>query len=394
MTKRSQPSALAAAMVERLDGMVLTGAPMQALFDSFCQGLSAGGLPLTRGFVSFRVLHPLYEAASMVWSKQGVENQLHPQGGSKNPEWLRSPLHMIQARQVPMIRRHLTGASALLDFALLEDLKAAGGTDYAGFGVSFNEAWTEGVLSSWMTDRPRGFSDADLRDLQHLMQPLAIALKSRIEKGIAENIATAYLGQRAGRRVLDGAIRRGDGERVSGALWYSDLRGSTALAERLSPEDFLAALNSYFDRAAAAILAGGGEVVSYIGDGVLGFFPDGGDPAGACQRALSAARAAGPGQAAGEAAGESAGQFGAGVFTLALHHGSFIYGNIGTEDRLQFTAIGRAINEVARLQDLTKNLEEPLLASGVFAKLAGGRWRDLGSQKVRGVDQPLTLFAQ
>ena len=99
---------------------------------------------------------------------------------------------------------------------------------------------------------------------------------------------------------------------------------------------------------------------------------------------MSAARTAGPGQVDEEAGG--------GVFTLALHHGSFIYGNIGTSDRLQFTAIGRAINEVARLQDLTKSLEEPLLVSGAFAALAGGEWRDLGSRKVRGVDQPLSLF--
>ncbi|MEJ1996269.1 MAG: hypothetical protein P8X75_13865 [Limibacillus sp.] len=275
--------------------------------------------------MSFRILHPLYEAASLIWTDEGIGNQLHLQGGETREQWLRSPLHLLHSSQLPFLRRRLVGRNAQLDFPLLEDLKETGGTDYLCLGVPFQSDWNEGVLSSWLTDRPRGFTDGHLRDIRSVMQPLAYALKSRIERQIAENIASAYLGRTAGERVLSGAIRRGDGERISGALWYSDLRGSTALAERLTPEDFLAALNAYFE--------------------------------------------------------------------VALHYGSFIYGNIGTADRLQFTAIGSSINELARIQDLTKSLGEPLLASGPFTEKAGGDWRGLGEHKVRGLDQALPLFA-
>ncbi|MEJ2026937.1 MAG: adenylate/guanylate cyclase domain-containing protein [Limibacillus sp.] len=334
--------------------------------------------------MSFRILHPLYEAASLIWTDEGIGNQLHLQGGETREQWQRSPLHLLHSNQLPFLRRRLVGRNAQLDFPLLQDLKETGGTDYLCLGVPFQSDWNEGVLSSWLTDRPRGFTDGHLRDIRSVMQPLAYALKSRIERQIAENIASAYLGRTAGERVLSGAIRRGDGERISGALWYSDLRGSTALAERLTPEDFLAALNAYFDRSAQAILEQGGEVISYIGDGVLGFFPDSEDPASACKQALAAAKKAAP------ALGQ--GSRGEQPFTVALHYGSFIYGNIGTADRLQFTAIGSSINELARIQDLTKSLGEPLLASGPFTEKAGGDWRGLGEHKVRGLDHALPLF--
>jgi adenylate cyclase len=378
------PSAVASATIERIEQIALTGASMEELFEACCSGLSGGGVPLRRALVSFRILHPLYEAASLIWTEGGVKNELHRQDGETREQWLRSPLYQLHSKRLPMLRRRLRGPNAQLDFPLLEELKAAGGTDYVCLGIPFNPDWNEGVLSSWLTDRPRGFSDSHLRDIRHVMQPLASALKSRIERRIAENIATAYLGRTAGEKVLSGAIRRGDGERISGALWYSDLRGSTAMADRLSPEDFLAVLNAYFDRSAEIVLKHGGEIVSYVGDGVLGFFPDRNDPESACACALKAAMEARPYL--------DHGLDGNPPFTIALHHGSFVYGNIGTSDRLQFTAIGSTINELARLQELTKVLEKPLLASGAFVTLTKIDWQHLGEQQVRGVASPLALF--
>ena len=248
MTRTKQPSAAVAALIEQLEEIALTGASMEELFDACCRALKAGGLPLVRGYISFRVLHPLYEAASLVWTADGLGWREHLQGGATREQWKRSPLYALHRDRVTFLRRRLTGRDALLDFPLLEELKAEGGTDYACLGVAFDAEWNTGLLSSWMTDRPRGFNESHLRDLRQIIRPLAAALKSRIERGIAENIATAYLGRSAGGQVLNGAIQRGQGERLNGALWYSDLRGSTTLAEALSAEDFLAALNAYFDR--------------------------------------------------------------------------------------------------------------------------------------------------
>jgi adenylate cyclase len=269
---------------------------------------------------------------------------------------------------------------------VLEEYRALGGTDYLVFLVGFDQSGERGIICSWLGDRATGFTDDEIAQLQRITRELGIALKAKFERSVAQNIAHAYLGKRAGEAVLHGLIRRGDGEKITAALWYSDLRRSTELADRLSAEAFLNLLGRYFEMTAAAVLDHGGEVVSLIGDAVLGLFRVEGSSEEACGRALTAAHEARRRLGASQPAAIDL------DFGIALHLGQVIYGNVGVPERLQFTVVGSAVNEVVRVQDLTKQLGCPLLATAAFAAATAGPWRPLGEHRLRGFETPVPIL--
>ncbi|MGA2893716.1 MAG: adenylate/guanylate cyclase domain-containing protein [Xanthobacteraceae bacterium] len=364
-----------------------------ALYGELCQRLRGIGVPILRGRVGYRVLHPLYDVNAMSWSPEsGVAIDLFRPDQSSGEEFLNSPINYALTHGLPVLRRRLTGETALVDFPLLAEFRALGGTDYLLFMVRFGRVGQAGIICSWLADRPSGFTDSEIAQLQRITRELAIALKAKIEHGVTQNIADAYLGKRAGAAVRNGSIRRGDGEKITAALWYSDLRRSTELADRLSADDFLKLLGRYFEMTAAAVLEHGGEVVSLIGDAVLGLFRVEDTPQECCGRALAAATdarrrlGAAPQAAAGQAID----------FGIALHLGEVIYGNVGVPERLQFTLVGPAVNVVVRVQDLTKVLGSPLLATAPFAAMVPSTsvasWRPLGEHILRGFDAPMPIL--
>jgi adenylate cyclase len=388
-------SVLSSAIIEWLAEEALHQSEPATLYGELCLRLRAVGIPVMRAQVAFRVLHPLYDASALTWNAKQevlVENFRPEQGGQE--QFLRSPVGHALTHRLPVFRRRLTGPTALLDFEVLEEFRALGGTDYLIFLVSFDAARQNGVICSWTGDRAAGFTDDEIAQLQRVTRELGIAMKSRLERSVAENIAHAYLGRQAGQAVLNGSIRRGDGEKITAALWYSDLRSSTELADRLSTEDFLELLGRYFEMTAAAVLDHGGEVVSLIGDAVLGLFRVEGSPQEACARALAAAH---------EARRRLEAHLQSGVsqpatsgpeldFGISLHLGQVIYGNVGVPERLQFTVVGAAVNEVVRVQDLTKQLGCPLLATATFADAVAGSWRPLGEHRLRGLETPMPIL--
>jgi adenylate cyclase len=380
---------LGSAIVEWLADEALQDSEPAKLYGELCLRLRGVGMPILRGHVAFRVLHPLYDASTMDWTAEGgvvVEHFRPGQGG--RDDFLRGPLGHAMIHRLPVLRRRLTGDTALMDFAVLEEFRTLGGTDYVVFAVPFDPAGDNGVLYSWLGDRAAGFTDQEIVQLQRIARELSIALKSKIERGVAQNIAHAYLGKRAGQAVLNGLIRRGDGEKITAALWYSDLRHSTQLADRLPAEAFLQLLGRYFEMTAASVLDHGGEVVSLIGDAVLGLFRFEGAPDEACGRALAAANEARRRLSTSQpGAADVAFDFG-----IALHVGQVIYGNVGVPERLQFTLVGSAVNEVVRVQDLTKSLGHPLLATGSFARAAAGAWHPLGEHLLRGLETPMPIL--
>ena len=383
-------SVLGSAIIEWLADEALDQSEPSKLYGELCLRLRAVGIPVMRGQVAFRVLHPLYDASTLTWSGENgvvLENFRPEQTGQE--QFLRSPLSYALTHRLPVFRRRLTGATALLDFEVLEEFRASGGTDYLVFLVRFDSAGQNGVLCSWLGDRAAGFTDDEIAQLQRVTRELGIALKSRIERSVAENIAHAYLGKHAGQAVLSGSIRRGDGEKITAALWYSDLRRSTELADRLSTEDFLDLLGRYFEMTAAAVLDHGGEVVSLIGDAVLGLFRVEGSTEEACARAFAAAHEARRRLGVSQPIKTGGPDL---DFGIALHLGQVIYGNVGVPERLQFTVVGAAVNEVVRVQDLTKQLGCPLLATATFADAATGPWRPLGEHRLRGRETPMPIL--
>ena len=395
----------AASLIDAVADWLMTQAlgetEMEALIDGCSNRLRAAGIPLLRSHVAFRTLHPLLEAVSLTWRRgQGVETTGHPHGSGDLEQWRQGPYHHMMETEIPYLRRRLEGPEAVRDFPILDALHGEGATDYLAYMVEFggivaDEGLRAGICGSWTTDRESGFSDSDLRSLLRIQRRLAVACKVTIKEQIARNVVTTYLGPEAGNQVLQGHIKRGDGETVHAVVWLSDLRDSTRMADTMKVDDFLRVLNGYFECTAGAVLAHGGEVLMFIGDAVLAMFPirDGAASApAACEAALAAARDAKARLAAfnRERAGTEVDTL---SFGLGLHVGDVVYGNIGVPDRLQFTVVGAAANEVARLEDLTKPLDRRILASAEFADNLPIAWESLGVHELKGVGQRREVFA-
>jgi adenylate cyclase len=385
--RQAGTAVLGNAIVEWLAGQALQNSEPADLYGELCQRLRGVGIPILRGQVAFRILHPLYDASTLNWNTQrGVVQEHFRPAQSNDGQFMQSPMGYVMAHRLPVLRRRLTGDTALLDFSVLEEFRSLGGTDYLLFLVGFDHQ--NGVICSWLSDRSAGFTDDEITQLNRITRELAIALKAKIERTVAQNVAHAYLGKRAGQSVLNGLIRRGDGEKITAALWYSDLRQSTTLADRLPAETFLNLLGHYFEMTASSVLDHGGEVVSLIGDAVLGLFRIERNAEEACGRALAAAQEARRRLDTPAEQGDANFDFG-----IALHLGKVIYGNVGIPDRLQFTLVGSAVNEVVRVQDLTKKLGHPVLASASFAEATPASWRPLGEHALRGIESPMAIFA-
>ena len=387
-SKRAATAVLGDAIVEWLAGEALQNSEPATLYGELCQRLRGVGIPSLRGQIGFRILHPLYDASTLSWNAQrGVIVEHFRPEQTSDDQFVHSPLGHALVHRLPVLRRRLTGDSALVDFAVLEEFRSLGGTDYIVFLVAFEQSGKSGIICSWLGDRASGFTDEEITQLNRITRELAIALKAKVERSVAQNVAHAYLGKRAGQSVLNGLIRRGDGEKITAALWYSDLRYSTALAERLPAEDFLNLLGRYFEMTASSVLEHGGEVVSLIGDAVLGLFRIERTTDEACGRALAAAYEARRRLDTRSAATDASLDFG-----ISLHLGQVIYGNVGVPERLQFTLVGSAVNEVVRVQDLTKELGHPVLATASFVEATtAGIWRPLGEHVLRGIEAPIPI---
>lgn len=400
---RSPPAAEGAdpVMIETvadwLTDQALADMEVDVMVDGLCDRLHAVGVPIWRAHITYRTIHPLHGSRSVTWHRErSAEVASHPRAfvGRHAPAgWRESPLYHLIHKRLNHLRRRLDGPEALLDFPLLRQLSDDGGTDYLAFSAAFGEGLYNGMAGSFATDREGGFSDAHLRTLLGLRKPLGMAIKIRVQAEIARNVVRTYLGPRAGLRVLNGQIQRGDGETIPAALWYSDLRGSTAMADRMETDAFIAMLNGYFEATAGAVLNQDGEILGFIGDAVLAIFPaDGGEAAerAACARALAAAD-----EATGRMAGLNEERAKAGAealsFGLGLHFGDVMFGNIGVAERLTFNVIGRTVNEVCRLEELTREDDGSVLASAAFAARIDADWPKIGERGLRGVGRPITV---
>jgi len=399
--QKSQAAVQAPSLIDEVANWLMAQAleetDFESMFEGCCERLLAAGVPLWRGLIGFAVLHPLYSSMDMIWMRgRGVELRKREHGeGDIGDMFKANPLYHMIKKQIPFLRRRLVGSEALLDFPVLSEFRDMGATDYLGFRIPFGGGEGDGMVGSWTTDRPSGFSDHDIQALLRLQQRLGVACKMRIKDQIARSVVTAYLGADAGLRVLSGQIRLGEGETVHAVTWYSDLRDSTLLADALSRDDYIQVLNDYFECTGGAVLAHGGEILNFIGDAVLAIFPirKGQTTAKqACKKALAASRDAQRRLAATNANRERLGAKPL-SFGLGLHVGEVLFGNIGVPERVSFSVIGPTVNEVARLEALTKKLGYPVLATESFARNVAEKWVRLGRHKLRGVGEPIEVCA-
>jgi len=358
--------------------------PEEVLLE-LCQRLLAQGLPLYRVAVFVRTLHPNVLGLGFIWHEgsDAIEINEAPYDFLESDRYLRSPIRAVFSEHGE-IRRRLADPDWPIDFPVLEDFRGEGVTDFLAVPLRFLNG--EVHAASFATRRPEGFSDAELAALRRV--GVALTRVAEIYAGLrkSRNILDAYLGHHAGEKVLAGHIRRGDGEDIHAVLWFCDLRDSTALADSMSRADFLRLLNEFFESVLGPVLARGGEVLRFIGDAALAIFPVGADPAEACAQAVHAAH-----DAIGCMAAANAARARPLAFGIGLHLGDVMYGNIGTPTRLEFTVIGAAANEAARIESLCKTLAVPLLVSERVARHVPG-CTTLGHHRLRGVGNPIELF--
>lgn len=381
-------------VAEWLTQSALTGENLESIVRGFCERIAASGLPLARVHLTFSMLHPLYDALGFTWRRAGgltIEGYRHV--NDKPERFVKSPYYYLLSNNLLHLRRRVD-VDGPLEFPVFEDLRKEKMTDYIAFVQTFGAGSAQGMMGSWATDSISGFSEEMIGALMRMQNHLAMAAKMAVLGKLANNMLTTYLGGDAGKRVLNGQIRRGDGETIRAALVMGDMRQSTLYAEKEGRQAYIDTLNEFFDAIAAPFNRNGGEILSFLGDGFLAVYPCGRhkDPSKvACEAALAAVFHAQTRvdnlNKDREARGLSAVRYG-----IGLHVGNVMFGNVGLKDRLTFSAFGAAVNEVQRLQSLTKKYSTEVIASQAFAAYSGGDWERLGDEKLRGVRQKVTVL--
>jgi adenylate cyclase len=360
------------------------------LFDELCWRLLGDGVPLWRASLHIGTLHPQIRGVGARWwrDRKVIEDYRILHGSEATDEYRLSPIRMTVERGAPM-RRRLDGP--ILDFPLLEKIRKAGGTDY--FALALNRTFRRFPVVAWTTDRPDGFSAADIAKLEEINPALAAIVDTRAVRRISGNLLDTYLGPQAGRRILAGQIFRAQGERMRAVIMMTDLRGFTGLSDRLPGDAVIELLDDYFDAVVSPIEEKKGEVLKFLGDGVLAIFPaeDDEDFAPSSRRALEAATEGLDRLATINQARHDRDQPELRI-GIGLHLGEVIYGNVGAADRLDFTVIGPAVNLASRIEGLTKRLLRPLLTSAAFAEICPRPLVSLGFHPVRGLYQPEEVF--
>lgn len=372
-----------------IDGARSSGTPAEMIAD-VCEQLVAAGLPLWRFGIFIRTLHPEIFGRNFIW-RQGEEVEIGTVDFDilDTPEFAASPLRIVFEEGLE-VRGRIDDPDSRR-FPIVNDMRADGVTDYVAVPMPFLDGSIHGT--SWMTRRPGGFSDDHIAAIRSIVTPLARVSEIISQRRTAEMLLDTYVGNRAGARILGGQIRRGHHDTMQAAIWLSDLRGFTALSDRLPAETVVEILNRYFDCQVTAIRGHGGEVLKFMGDGLLAVFPIDeyvGDAAHVCTRVLQAARES---RASVEAlafpVGEAIERF---RFGVALHVGNILYGNIGGGNRLDFTCIGPAVNLAARLEKITGRLGRTVVASEGFASVCRYDWRELGEFPIAGFSKAQRVY--
>ena len=365
---------------------------IQDIMNGFCERLVGFGLRIVRVGAIIGTLHPRVKSYYFIWQRgKGIAEHSGPHGIESEPDFKQSPFPDVLFEGLS-IRRRLEG-DGKLDYPILETLRAEGATDYIALPMEFGAGERNGL--SFAMDRAGGFTNRELKALYPLIALLGRVLETKALRRTAVNLLDTYLGHDTGERILGGQIRRGDMDTMRAVLWYCDLRGFTTLSESLPGGEVIELLNDYFQAMGSAVSEGDGEVLKFIGDAMLAVFrPRQTDSPrqSTCDRALAAAQTAVANLAGVNAARREQGKPEL-IGGLALHVGDVLYGNIGAQDRLDFTVIGPAVNLVSRIEHLCLEHGQPLVMSADFAAMLSRPARSLGRHKLRGIAEAQEIFA-
>ena len=379
----------------------LKGTDEMDIVNGFCQRARAAGLKLDRGLALIDTLHPVYEGRAFQWDSHEPVKTAFDYGPSNEgvsaENWERSAFHHLRVNNQDEVRRRI-GFGDPADFFTLDTLLASGHKDFIAMIHRFAQDSHIGDMdcfySHWTTTDEAGFSDADLSALRQLVPVLALAVKSGSLTRISRTIAEVYLGEDAARRVLEGRISRGKAERISAVLWFSDLQNYTRISDNLPPDEIIPFLNDYADAVISSIHEAGGNVLKLIGDGTLAIFKAE-EREDACARSLMAEQNLRQ-KLKGLNERRLAESRPVTEVYLGLHIGDVFYGNIGSSDRLDFTVIGPAVNEVSRISSMCRFVDRSVIMSSQFVAAAPpprhSEVVSIGRYALRGVKRAQELF--
>ncbi len=356
-------------------------APVEIVAES-CERLLAAGIPLWRVRVGQRLANPLIGAWGVIWARgSGAEQYSVPRSVLATSSFAGSPFqHVIETRT--SFHRSLRQLDPTRDHPVLFELAAAGSTDYLAVPIVYGDGSVQGA--AFTTDDIRGFSRDDVTRIEELSPFLAAALEPAAMRRSAESLLKTYLGDGPAKRIVAGAIRRGDQVEIEAAVLLTDLRGYTVLSEQLRPTELLERLGEYLEVVVEAVQTERGDVLKFIGDGVLSIFPVEGD--GREEASNRARRAL-------EKALTRAAQIGGMHFVGCLHVGPVTYGNIGSPDRLDFTVVGPTVNFLSRLETTAKSVNCAAVCSQEFAaSLPAEITSRLGIFALKGIPDAQTIF--
>jgi adenylate cyclase len=380
----------------------LEGLPENDLIRGFCERCRAEGLDLSRAMVFIDTLHPIFEGRGFRWNDTTTnESDTFEYGSTEQGEnaqnWRRSVFyHMLENGQQELALDLAEGAAQ--NFGMIDELAAKGHKHFVSYVHQFGEAGTMGQMdcfySYWTTRRDDGFGEQGMAALRDLVPVLGLAIKSAAQADIAKTLGRVYLGRDASEQVLRGRIMRGVTERINTVLWFSDLRGSTAISEGMEPSEIIPFLNDYAQASIDAIHEAGGEVLKLIGDGVLGMFTR--DNLAVAKRAALRAEYRFRRNMHTLNTRRAADQRPVTTAHVGLHVGEVFYGNIGSEDRLDFTVVGPAVNEVSRIASMCRSVERELLMSSAFRSGLDAAGRNYlvstGRFALRGINRAQELY--
>jgi adenylate cyclase len=366
-------------------------APANDMVEGIAARLIEAGLPLARMTFHIQLINPQVSRAMREWWRgQGAVEHTRPHGVETTADYLGSPLQYVATRGEWFDRR-LDDVGAA-DFPILQELRRRGLTHYVMAPIAFSDGTVNGA--SWASDAPQGFSDADIALLHEIAPALALLMEMRSVRRMAGELMATYLGPEAGARVLAGEIRRGNTLSMRAAILLTDMKDSTRYSNTHREDEMVARLNRFFDRVAPPVGAHGGEILKFVGDGMMAIFRDDGTEEGASRACCRALEAAGEALAAIEAANGEPRPDGEPPLAarFALHHGTAAYGNIGAPDRLDFTVIGHDVNLAYRIERQGSALALPIVMSAPFAHQVRGRTVSLGRFELRSIETAEELF--
>jgi adenylate cyclase len=382
----------------------LEGADKEELLDGYCTRLVELGVPLMRFHAAQSALHPVYGGTGYSWYQgRGGDYQKFKYSEDVSEDWQNSPLFAILNDDIDYVHERIVDQNEPSKYPLINELREVGATDYYATSVAFDvpthnmppdaKKAVDGVLLSWTSNAPEGFRDSDLELIHTALPHLGLALKSASNARISKDLMRVYLGRDAGRRVLSGEIRRGSLQQIDAVIWNFDLEGFTSLSEELPGNEIIDMLNDYLAVAVGVVHDNDGNILKFMGDGLMAMF-DVGDIDADARAALKAVPMLQTRIQELNAAREADG-LPVANYTLALHSGEILYGNIGSESRLDFTVIGPAVNQTARIAGMHRSLGQRILISDDVARAAqpcGKELISVGRYMLRGVPEPKELF--